>query len=342
MHDSGQDSHLITDKANAKLKMFDYFKTHWVKTLDDLISQSIPVVLITVVKVEGSAPRSASSRMLVLKDRIIETIGGGNLELEVISLARRMLTGAQKSEYRLELYGLGPALQQCCGGAVTIAFEKIDQRPQWIADSIKLLERQDSIMVTHFSDDGARREFFDSSADLASSYEGLTLVEKLNPLMPDVVIFGAGHVGSALVKVLATLPFRVHWVDERSELFPPSLPENVRQYSHAGWAELVEQLPDAALNIVMTHSHNLDEDICYQYLNQKEFYFLGLIGSKTKRARFLHRLRERGIVQDQLNRLTCPIGVPEVTGNSPPEIAIGVAAQLLGLRDKIKLDSALY
>ncbi len=100
-------------------------------------------------------------------------------------------------------------------------------------------------------------------------------------------------------------------------------------------------MPDQALNIVMSHSHELDEDICFHYLSEKSFHFLGLIGSKTKRARFLHRLRDRGIVQEQLNRLTCPIGVSEVTGNSPPEIAIGVAAQLLGIRDKIKLDNAL-
>ena len=321
--------------------MFNYFTSHWAKTLDDLIDDAQSVVLITVVKVEGSAPRSSTSRMLVLKDRVIETIGGGNLELQVISLARRMLDDQDKNDYRLELYGLGPALQQCCGGAVTIAFEKIQQRPKWLTESRKYLDQADCILVTHYGEDKATREFYKSVTELDKNYGSHSLIEKFNPLMPDVVVFGAGHVGSALVNVLAGLPFKIHWVDERSELFPQALPDNVRQYSNALWVELIKQLPDDALNIVMTHSHELDEDICFEYLNKKAFYFLGLIGSKTKRARFLHRLRDRGIAQEQLNRLICPIGVSEVTGNSPPEIAIGVAAQLLSVRDKIKLDNAL-
>ena len=322
--------------------MFNYFTSHWVRSLSDLIDKTQAVVLVTVVKVEGSAPRSSSSRMLVLEDRIIETIGGGNLELQVISLARRMLNGEDEHQYRLELYGLGPELQQCCGGAVTIAFEKFEQRPGWLIDSLSYLDQDDCILVTHFKENNAKREFFNSIADLDQNLNSHSLVEKFNLLMPDVVVFGAGHVGSALVNVLAGLPFKIHWVDERSELFPKSFADNVKQYSNANWDELIKQLPDNALNIVLTHSHELDEDICYSYLNEKAFYFLGLIGSKTKRARFLHRLRDRGIIQQQLNRLICPIGVSEVTGNSPPEIAIGVAAQLLGIRDKIKLDNALY
>ena len=338
--------------------MFNYFTSHWVKVLDDLLQGSEPLVMVTVVKVEGSAPRSSGSRMLVFKDHIIETIGGGNLELEVISLARKMLScqspgensdtaaGNRESQdpnnYRLELYGLGPALQQCCGGAVTIAFEKLSERPQWLNQSLSFLHSNDSIAVTHFDKAGVRREFFNSISQLGQTDVNQSLVEKFNPLSPDVVIFGAGHVGAALVSVLASLPFTIHWVDERSELFPQSLPHHVSVYNHAPWKDLIKLLPDNALNIVLTHSHELDENLCFEYLNGKAFYFLGLIGSKTKRARFLHRLRDRGIVQDQLNRLTCPIGVPEVTGNTPPEIAVGVAAQLLAIRDKIKLDNALH
>ena len=325
--------------------MFNYFTSHWIKTLDDLLDGDEPLVLVTVVMVEGSAPRSAGSRMLVLEDSIIETIGGGNLELEVISLARQMLSGQDdgldQNDYRLELYGLGPALQQCCGGAVTIAFEKLDERPQWLMQGQSYLQNNSSIAVTHFAESGARREFVDSISDLDEIDDKLSLVEKFNPLAPDVVVFGAGHVGAALVSVLAGLPFKIHWVDERSELFPQTYPLNVSVYNHAPWKELIKLLPDNALNIVLTHSHELDEDLCFEYLNAKAFYFLGLIGSKTKRARFLHRLRDRGIAQDQLNRLTCPIGVTDVNGNTPPEIAIGVAAQLLGIRDKIKLDNAL-
>ena len=322
--------------------MFSYFTSHWVKTLHELIDNDEPLILVTVVNVEGSAPRSSGSRMLVLKDRIIETIGGGNLEMQVIALARTMLNGQDEKDYRLELYGLGPALQQCCGGAVTISFEKITALPHWLTLSLNYLDNDACILVSHFDESTVAREFFDSITDFHQIDESQVLIEKFNPLTPDVVVFGAGHVGSALVGVLAGLPFKIHWVDERSELFPKTLPSQVQQYSNAPWAELMKRLPDNALNIVMTHSHELDEDICFEYLNAKSFYLLGLIGSKTKRARFLHRLRDRGIAQEQLNRLTCPIGVAEVTGNTPPEIAIAVAAQLLGIRDKIKLDNAIY
>ena len=320
--------------------MFNYLEAHWTTTLKQLIEDHHNVVMVTVVNVEGSAPRESSSRMFVLPEQIIETIGGGNLEYEAITLARRMLNEENDQHYCLELYGLGPALNQCCGGAVTLAFEVFTSVPSWLNESEQYLSQYNSILVTRFTEDTANRNFHDDVTMAQTNLDDRVLIERFNLLMPDVVIFGAGHVGSALVEVLSRLPFKISWVDEREDLFADELPLNVTKFTGASWQQLVKRLPHQALNIIMTHSHELDEDICFSYLNEMDFYFLGLIGSKTKRARFLHRLRDRGIDQQRLGQLTCPIGVPEVTGSTPAEIAISVAAQLLNLRDKITLDSA--
>ena len=320
--------------------MFNYFNTHWTDSLRDYIAVGHSLVMITVVNVEGSAPRESSCRMFVMTDQIVETIGGGNLEHEAINLARSMLASKNENNYRLELYGLGPALQQCCGGAVTLAFEKITAVPDWLA-ALEGNAKTDEILVTEYGDTKAER--------FITTYESLNvddqldnvLIERLQPLMPEVVVFGGGHVGNALVDALSRLPFKVNWVDERDDLFANQPGSNVKIYTGKSALDFIDILPDNALNIVMTHSHELDEEICYQYLQQKQFRFLGLIGSRTKRARFLHRLRDRGINQTQLANLTCPIGVSEVTGSSPPEIAIAVCAQLLNVRDQIKLNTSL-
>ena len=319
--------------------MFHYFNSHWTVSLQEHIDKAEPLIMVTVVNVEGSAPRESSCRMFVLEDRIIETIGGGNLEQEAINLARSMLFDSGSDNYRLELYGLGPALQQCCGGVVTLAFEKITTEPNWLAESLSK-DNSNKILLSKFTDSQVIRKTVDQAALDVDELAVNVLIERIQPFSPDVVIFGAGHVGSALVEVLSRLPFKISWVDKRSELFTKES-ETVSVYTDRSELEYISELPENALNIVMTYSHELDEDICYHYLKNKEFRFLGLIGSKTKRARFLHRLRDRGIDQQRLSALTCPIGVPQVTGSSPPEIAIAVAAQLLSLKDQIELDTSL-
>ncbi len=319
--------------------MFHYFNSHWTNSLKEHVDRTEPLVIVTVVKVEGSAPRESSCRMFVLEDRIVETIGGGNLEQEAIKLARTMLNDSDADNYRLELYGLGPALQQCCGGAVTLAFEKIADKPDWLCECLQQ-NNQNQVLISTFDESQVVRKITDIQAINPEGLLDNVLIEHITPFNPEVVVFGAGHVGTALVDVLQRLPFKINWVDERSEIFS-DVDNQIRIYTDKSTVKYIDELPENALNIVMTHSHELDEEICYHYLKDKEFKFLGLIGSKTKRARFLHRLRDRGIDQQRLSALTCPIGVSEVTGSSPPEIAIAVAAQLLSLRDQIKLDTSL-
>jgi xanthine dehydrogenase accessory factor len=147
----------------------------------------------------------------------------------------------------------------------------------------------------------------------------------------DLYLFGAGHVGRALVHVLSGLPYRIRWFDERAEMFPASLPDNVAIEASADPRHDVAAAAPGTIFLVMTHSHMLDFDICDQVLRRGDFSFLGLIGSATKRATFERRLKLRGHTEAALRRLVCPIGLTAITGKAPAAVAISVAGQLLTL-----------
>jgi len=143
-------------------------------------------------------------------------------------------------------------------------------------------------------------------------------------------LYGAGHVGRAIVRLLEALPCRVQWIDQRESEFPvaPGPPQIERLCVEPVEAE-VRQAPPGAFYLVLTHSHELDLAITEAVLRRGDFGFLGLIGSATKRARFLHRLEARGLPAAALARLTCPIGLPGITGKQPEVIAVAAVAQLL-------------
>ena len=143
-------------------------------------------------------------------------------------------------------------------------------------------------------------------------------------------LYGAGHVGRALVRLLETLNCQVQWIDERETEFPaqPSASHIERLCVEPVEAE-VRSAPPGAFYLVLTHSHDLDLAITEAILRRNDFGYLGLIGSATKRARFLRRFEQRGIGADALARLTCPIGVPGITGKEPELIARAVVAQML-------------
>ncbi|KQU80254.1 MULTISPECIES: xanthine dehydrogenase accessory protein XdhC [unclassified Rhizobacter] len=143
-------------------------------------------------------------------------------------------------------------------------------------------------------------------------------------------LYGAGHVGRAIVALLSGIDCRVQWIDEReSEIPTPSLPPHIERVCVEPVEAEVAQAPAGAHYLVLTHSHDLDLRITEAILRRGDFAFLGLIGSRTKRARFVHRFEERGVPADALARLTCPIGVPGIAGKEPEVIAVAVVAQLL-------------
>ncbi len=226
---------------------------------------------ITIIRAVGSAPRGAGTQMLVWPDRIAGTIGGGALEWTAMARARQMLDAGQSLAQ--ETMPLGPALGQCCGGSVSLRFERADtmdspsQKPLWI--------------------------------------------------------YGAGHVGRALVAVMAPLPdWAITWVDVADDRFE-TVPDSVTQLIAADPARVVQHAPKDAHHLILTYSHELDLALCHA-VSQHGFASAGLIGSATKWARFRSRLAALGHPPQDIARIACPIGDPAL-GKHPQALAIGVA-----------------
>ena len=161
------------------------------------------------------------------------------------------------------------------------------------------------------------------------------LEARLAPELAPLALFGGGHVGRALVNVLATLPFRLTWIDSRDEIFPAEVPGNVDcEHSDPVHAAVAPLAPGSRV-LVMSFSHAEDLDIVAACLrrqrDQGDLPYIGLIGSKTKWAVFRHRLEERGFSEAELAQVTCPIGLPGIDGKEPEVIAVSVAAQILQL-----------
>jgi xanthine dehydrogenase accessory factor len=157
------------------------------------------------------------------------------------------------------------------------------------------------------------------------------LFEVLRPPHLHIALFGAGHVGKALVKLLADLPCRISWIDSRPEALPANLPRNVTPIRTADPARTVGALASGVLVMVMTHDHKLDFDIVSAALQRPDFHAVGVIGSETKRVRFAGRLARAGIARSAIDRLVCPIGLADIEGKEPAVVALSVAAQILQL-----------
>jgi xanthine dehydrogenase accessory factor len=257
-----------------------------------------PAVVVTVSDAKGSVPREAGTRMLVGADGVLGTIGGGHLELQAIDEARAVLAAMRHDDAtpiapRTRHFALGPALGQCCGGAVTLGFAPLD------------------------------------AAALAAWPEP----------EPRFVLqlYGAGHVGRAIARALAPLDVRVDWIDERESEFPERFeaqsdapwPAHIRKVCVDAVEAEVDAAPPGAFYLVLTHRHDLDLRIVEKILARGDFAFCGLIGSKTKRQRFVRRFEARGLPASTIARLTCPIGIAGIEGKEPEVIAAAVAAQLL-------------
>jgi xanthine dehydrogenase accessory protein XdhC len=149
-----------------------------------------------------------------------------------------------------------------------------------------------------------------------------------------IVLFGAGHVGHALVRLLGSLPCVVQWVDERDELFPDETPANVQIEATDTPDAIVDAAPPGAYFLVMTHNHALDFSLAARIMRRRDFSYFGMIGSKTKRVKFERRLVERGVDEDRLAEMTCPIGVGGIVDKAPSAIAIAVCAELMQIRTR--------
>ncbi|MBZ4023079.1 xanthine dehydrogenase accessory protein XdhC [Rhodobacter sp. TJ_12] len=288
-------------------------------------TQRGPFVRLVVVGVKGSAPREVGAEMLVWPDQTQGTIGGGTLEFAAIAEARTL------SRPQIKRFALGPDMGQCCGGAVRLAFEPITAqtlagidgpafaRPFRSADQMPLAIRK--AMAE------ARR-----GALTGPVVHDNWLIEPIAPPPEPLWIWGAGHVGRALVDVIAPLPdWALSWADTGPERFPEQRPPGVTPLIAQNPADLVTLAPPHARHLIVTFSHALDLELCHRLLG-RGFAGCGLIGSQTKWSRFRRRLAELGHSPAQISRIACPIGDPAL-GKAPQAIAISVAAALLRERN---------
>ncbi len=290
--------------------------------LREAVKSHEQVTRVVIAAIKGSSPREVGAAMLVWKNGQSGTIGGGTLEFQAAEAAR-----SQSAPTRLTHHALGPELGQCCGGAVSLFSEVFDQ---------KAVEALDDTVIARSASAGemplsvkrllttARGQGIAPEPQLIDGW----MVEPVHKPTRNLWIWGAGHVGRALVDVLSPLPdIAITWVDTGPERFPASVPAGVTTVPATKPAKLVRHAPPNAEHLVLTYSHNLDLELCNQLLSH-DFRFAGLIGSATKWARFRSRLAALGHAPEQISRITCPIGDPAL-GKHPQMIAVGVAAQLL-------------
>jgi xanthine dehydrogenase accessory factor len=296
--------------------------------------------LISVVGAAGSVPRESGARIVLQPDGgFFGTIGGGRLEYEALAAARAALAaGRGKAQFRD--WPLGPNLGQCCGGLVKTLTETFDHNDLATVRHFEEAEKAGAFeTVSHLDEDGriARalvHETANKRQARAAQFDKKPFPESFGEVTTPVVLFGAGHVGRAVVLALAPLPFSVRWIDSRPDQFPQYIPQNVVTVcTDAAERELAEA-PRDAMVVIMTHSHPLDFDITAAALQRGTFEFVGLIGSETKRARFANFARQLSLTRSQIERLTCPIGIAEIKGKEPATIAAGLAAQLLIVRER--------
>ncbi|MFO7308851.1 MAG: xanthine dehydrogenase accessory protein XdhC [Pseudomonadota bacterium] len=299
------------------------------RTLRDFVQDHGGAALVTLAEVRGSAPREVGARMVVRPDGAFHgTIGGGRLEWEALAEARRAMAAGRRALTRLDL-ALGPDLGQCCGGRVTVHVEVFGPED---ADELVVLaaaEQEGRFSVVAMPDRTGRVLRRIGGQAPAGAWR-----EHYGEAATPVLLFGAGHVGRALVLALAPLPFAVRWLDARPDAFPPHIPANATAAVFADPQKELAAAPAGAFVLVMTHDHALDLAVVSAALRRPDIPYIGLIGSETKRARFVGQLARAGLEETDIARLVCPIGIAGITGKSPAIIAAATAADLL-LRSEV-------
>ena len=354
----------------------------WIPTLVRFLDRESTVARVVVTDARGSTPREPGAFMLVGRDGVEGSIGGGRLEWEAIAAARTLLADPNVPA-RVNKVVLAADVGQCCGGVVSVWLEKFTRTDLPILRvAAGAGARGHAVLVSEVTAGGIRRRVVRPethslarsalppelplqtqtaataaiSVDAASAVDqllrearqhasaivlqvsagatattpaNLTFIERLDDNLPAVWLYGAGHVGQALARILMELPLRLTWIDFRAELFPNTLPEGVRVLRDADSVATTFEAPVGAYFVVMSHSHSLDFELCHALLERNDFAWLGLIGSDSKAARFRSRLARTGLGRDVIEKMVCPIGVEGITSKWPAAIAVAVAAQLM-------------
>lgn len=349
---------------------------NWLTDLQTVLTHGDPAVLVTVARTEGVTPRTAGARMIVVRDRTFDTVGGGAVELHAIDTARHMLrdntAAVTRHLERIEIgigaiaasrpgaastggaFGALPAAGSAFqndatrhDGAVTLAYERLTIADLgWVSVLAKRLPAGlATVRTVSFADSSAvvlsdPQEGAGAQPDCLLWDAGPLLTETLVVAPFPVVLFGAGHVGAAIVRLLATLPCQALWIDDRPALLEAHAgqcgdPPNVATLAIDDPVAAVAQAPARAHYLVVTHSDTLDQAIAEQILRRGDAASLGVIGSKAKRRVLAHWLAMRGIDPAHIAMLRCPMGLDGLRGDAPEYIALSAIAQLLLEREGV-------
>ena len=268
--------------------------------------------MVSVIKAEGSVPREEGARMVVTPQGFHGTIGGGTLEWKALAEAQRLL--GKPGAVKMLTQSLGPDLGQCCGGRVTLAIENFSTASLAVVSDFAAREEQGPFTLT--------------------GRLGSNVTERFGEARRSILLFGAGHVGRAVMLALAPLPYDVTWADPRPEAFPAAMPQNVTPCA-GNPLQVAEAAPQGSFAFIMSHSHPLDLAIAEVALRNPAIAHVGVIGSATKRARFTRRLREAGVDDARITAMICPIGVGGIRSKLPAAIAVSVAAQVITLDEAL-------
>ena len=293
--------------------------------------------MVTMAATRGSSPRDAGARMIINPDGTFTgTIGGGTLEWKAIAIAQAALANPNAGMAEARGFALGPELGQCCGGNVDLIVEIIECNQR---DMVAEFARREAAgrLTTRgrlSATNGVERQIVEDAMEPGSAaFAGGVLTEGFGDDRRRLFLFGAGHVGRALALALAPLPFAVTWFDPRPDAFPAYVPSNVTLKRLDEPADALSVAPEGSFVLVMTHSHPLDLAVVHAALADRRFAYVGLIGSKSKRARFTRQLAAAGVLPERIAGLVCPIGVDGLHSKAPAVIAAATVAEML-IRDE--------
>ncbi|MFL2774958.1 MAG: xanthine dehydrogenase accessory protein XdhC [Paracoccaceae bacterium] len=295
-------------------------------TLKRVVDKNGPVSRILILEIKGSTPRGSGTEMYVWANGIEGTIGGGTLEFEAIKSAQEIL---KTRKTKLKSYPLGPELGQCCGGHVKLLTEYYDEK------AVTNLKDQ-SLNIRSLS--GAKEapkkvkklinKYKNEQISFDHKLSDEWLIEKIITARSPIWIWGAGHVGSAIVSLLAPMPnLEIYWLDTDNSRFPDLEFSNVYKIIYDSPEQFIKRAHPNAEHLILTYSHKIDLEICDKILNH-DFKWVGLIGSKTKFNRFKKKLLSFGHTEKTIDQIQCPIGYKNY-GKHPQQIALSVAVNWL-------------
>lgn len=320
----------------------------WRAELRARLANGSPCVLVTLADIKGSAPQELGAKLIVDAQGQWGTIGGGRLEWQMVLYARELLGREAGDVLEIKEFALGKRLGQCCGGVVSLVIQRLSLaglNHLLIDPPVQLHKRYlltpldvgvssaEWLTAAELSEKGLSQN--ESISRFVTVGDRQCLLEDTGDQRTPIMVFGAGHVGCALINALAYLPFIPTWVDPRDKTALVQFSGKHQSQVKADFEHEIQMAASGTMFVVMTHDHELDFRIVCQILERDDFSWLGLIGSQTKRRRFIHQLRAHGFSSTQMDRMTCPIGLSGISSKQPAAIAASVTAQLLMLREAI-------